>query len=133
MGCHVSVAPNQQTHRNTSLKTRGETALFGVFGYELDLNILTEEEKEEVRQQIRFVKEHRKLIMTGNFYRLISPFEAMKLPGLWFPRTERKLWPVITASVSRQTAVIRDFGFQDWIRRRNIRYRVLGEAFMATN
>ena len=76
MGCHVSVAPNQQTHRNTSLKTRGETALFGVFGYELDLNILTEEEKEEVRQQIRFVKEHRKLIMTGNFYRLISPFEG---------------------------------------------------------
>ena len=37
------------------------------------------------------------------------------------------------ASVSRQTAVIRDFGFQDWIRRRNIRYRVLREAFMATN
>ena len=47
-----------------------------MFGYELDLNILTEEEKEEVRQQIRFVKEHRKLIMTGNFYRLISPFEG---------------------------------------------------------
>ena len=37
---------------------------------------ISEEEKEEVRQQIRFVKEHRKLIMTGNFYRLISPFEG---------------------------------------------------------
>ena len=76
MGCHVSAAPNQQTYRNTSLKTRGETALFGVFGYELDLNTLTDEEREEVRQQICFVKEHRELLMKGTFYRLLSPFEG---------------------------------------------------------
>ena len=87
-----------------------------------------------MRQQIRFVKEHRKLIMTGNFYRLISPFEGDEAAWVVVSEDrERKLWPVITASVSRQMAVIRDFGFQDWIRRRNIRYRVLREAFMATN
>ena len=77
MGCHVSAAPNQQTYRNTSLKTRGETALFGVFGYELDLNTLTDEEREEVRQQICFVKEHRELLMKrGPFTGLLSPFEG---------------------------------------------------------
>lgn len=76
MGCHVSEAPNQQTFRNTSLKTRGETAYFGVFGYELDLNTLTEEEKEEVKEQVAFVKKYRKLMMEGTFYRLLNPFEG---------------------------------------------------------
>ena len=37
---------------------------------------LTDEERETVREQIRFVKEYRKLIHTGTFYRLLSPFEG---------------------------------------------------------
>ena len=49
---------------------------FGTFGYELDLNLLTEEEQYQVKEQIRFMKEHRKLIQQGRFYRLISPFEG---------------------------------------------------------
>lgn len=76
IGCHVSEIPNQQTYRNTSLKTRGETAYFGTFGYELDLGKLTEEEKEEIKAQVAFVKEYRKLVANGTFYRLLSPFEG---------------------------------------------------------
>lgn len=76
IGCHVSEAPNQQTYRNTSLKTRGETAYFGTFGYELDLGKLSEEEKEEIRQQIAFVKKNRSLMANGTFYRLLSPFDG---------------------------------------------------------
>ena len=76
MGCHVSEAPNQQTFRNTPLSTRAETAYFGCFGYEMDLDTLTEEEKEEVKEQIQYYKRIRKLIMEGTFYRLISPFEG---------------------------------------------------------
>ena len=74
MGAHVSAVPNQQTGRITSLKTRGNVAMFGMFGYELDLNELEPEEKEMVREQTAFVKQHRELIQKGDFYRLQSPF-----------------------------------------------------------
>lgn len=75
MGSHVSMCPNHQLNRNTPLHTRANVAYFGTFGYELDLNRLTPEEQEEVKKQIRFMKDHRELIQFGDFYRLLSPFE----------------------------------------------------------
>ena len=76
MGSHVSAIPNHQTRRNVPLASRAAAAYFGTFGYELDLNLLTEEEQYLVKEQVRFMKEHRKLIQQGRFYRLISPFEG---------------------------------------------------------
>lgn len=76
MGTHVSAVPNHQLHRITPLKTRGDVAYFGTFGYEFDPTKLSEAEKEEVRAQIRFMKAHRELIQFGTFYRLRSPFEG---------------------------------------------------------
>ena len=75
IGAHVSVVPNHQVFRITPLETRANVAHFGTFGYELDLNKLTEEEREMVREQIKFMKEYREIIQFGTFYRLISPFE----------------------------------------------------------
>ena len=75
MGAHVSITPNHQVFRNTSLKFRGDVAYFGAFGYELDLSKLSEEERVEVRAQVEFVKKYRKLIHQGTYYRLQSPFE----------------------------------------------------------
>ena len=75
MGAHVSIVPNHQTNRLTPLKTRGNVAFFGSFGYELDLNQLNPEELAEVREQIAFYKHHRELIHNGTFYRLQSPFK----------------------------------------------------------
>ena len=75
IGAHVSAVPNHQVNRMTSIETRGNVAVFGAFGYELDLNKLTDEELKIVREQIRFVKKHQKLIHQGTFYRLKSPFE----------------------------------------------------------
>lgn len=74
MGSHVSAVPNHQTGRVTSLRTRAVTAMCGSFGYELDLNTLTEEEKEEVKSQIRAFKEFGPLIHNGKFYRLSDPY-----------------------------------------------------------
>ena len=76
MGAHVSIVPNHQTNRLTPLKTRGNVAFFGSFGYELDLNQLSPEELAEVREQIAFYKRHRELIHNGTFYRLQSPFKG---------------------------------------------------------
>ena len=75
MGSHVSVTPNHQLNRCTPLSTRANVAYFGTFGYELDLNRLTDEEQKEVKEQIRFMKQYRRLIQFGTFYRLQSPFE----------------------------------------------------------
>lgn len=76
MGAHVSAVPNHQVKRITELETRANTAYFGVFGYELDIAKMTEEEKSKVKRQIAFYKENRELIQKGTFYRLISPFEG---------------------------------------------------------
>ena len=45
----------------------------GTFGYELDLGNVTEEEKEEIRQQIKEYKQLAPLIQTGLYYRLSNP------------------------------------------------------------
>ena len=76
MGSHVSVVPNHQVNRMTPLHTRANTAYFGTFGYELDLNKLTEEEIAEVKEQVVFMKEYREILQFGTFYRLQSPFEG---------------------------------------------------------
>ena len=76
MGSHVSVIPNHQVYRNTPLHTRANVAYFGTFGYELDLNKLTAEEQEEVKEQIKFMKQYREVIQFGTFYRLNSPFDG---------------------------------------------------------
>lgn len=75
IGAHVSASPNQQTGRSASITTRANVAYFGTFGYELDLNKISDEEFEEVKRQIIFMKENRELFQFGRFYRLRSPFE----------------------------------------------------------
>lgn len=83
MGAHVSASPNHQTGRVTPLKTRGTVAYFGTYGLELDVNKMTDEEKEEIKRQICEFKEHYELIQRGDYYRLISPFDENSLYCAW--------------------------------------------------
>ncbi len=77
MGSHVSAVPNHQLFRKTPLATRANVAYFGTFGYELDLNLLSDDEMIQVKNQIKFMKKYRELIqMDGDFYRLVNPFEG---------------------------------------------------------
>jgi alpha-galactosidase len=76
MGAHVSAVPNHQVGRNTPLSFRGDVAMSGNFGYELDLTKFTPEEKELAKQQVANYKEIRSLVQQGNLYRLQSPFEG---------------------------------------------------------
>ncbi len=73
MGSHVSAVPNHQTKRVTSFRTRGHVALSGSFGYELDLNKISEDEKEMVREQIAEFHKYYSLTHEGTYYRLTSP------------------------------------------------------------
>ena len=67
---HVSASPSHSVLRNTPLDTRFNVALFGSLGYELDLSYLQNLESKEVKSQIEFYKQHRKLISSGTFYQL---------------------------------------------------------------
>ncbi len=93
MGTHVSAIPNHQIFRNTPLHTRANVAYFGTFGYELDLNRLTEEEQKAVKEQIVFMKKYREVLQFGTFYRLKSPFEG-----------NETVWMVV--SEDRKTALV---------------------------
>ena len=73
VGSHVSAIPNHQTGRRTPLATRGVVAMAGSFGYEMDLNLLTEDEKEAVKAQVEDYKKYYDLIHNGDYYRLTSP------------------------------------------------------------
>lgn len=75
VGSHVSAVPNHQTGRSTSIAARGTVAMAGSFGYELDLNTLDLEEKEQVAMQVKKYKEYQMLIHNGRYYRLSNPYE----------------------------------------------------------
>jgi alpha-galactosidase len=75
VGSHVSTVPNHQTGRVVPIESRAVTAMAGSFGYEMDLNTLTEEEKGLVRDQIIRFKKDRGLIHNGRYYRLSNPLK----------------------------------------------------------
>ena len=73
VGSHVSAVPNHQTGRKTPLHTRGVVAMSGTFGYELNLMKLSEEEKQEIREQIAEYKSYAPILQNGLYYRLSNP------------------------------------------------------------
>ncbi|XZM79702.1 alpha-galactosidase [Clostridium perfringens] len=104
MGCHVSAVPNHQANRTTSLETRGVSAMAGNFGYELDITKLSEEEKEELKEQISLYKEIRGTVQFGTLYRLKSPFNSNEVA--WMMISEDKNEVVV--SYVRQWALVNE-------------------------
>lgn len=74
VGSHVSAVPNHQTGRITTLETRATVAMAGSFGYELDLNLLSEDEKRTVEKQVERYKRFQPLIYDGSYFRLSDPY-----------------------------------------------------------
>ncbi|MBR4425437.1 MAG: alpha-galactosidase [Oscillospiraceae bacterium] len=89
MACHVSASPNHQTGRSSPLGTRGVVAMTGAFGYELDPAALSEEAREEVRQQIRRYRELEALLRCGDYYRLETA-AALPLTAWQFVSPDRR-------------------------------------------
>lgn len=98
MGAHVSAVPNHQVGRTTPIETRGNVALLGRFGYELDLAKLSDEEKETVRNQIKFYKKWGQIIHTSDMYRLKSPFETNHM-SMEFVSEDKKYVIIMYSSI----------------------------------
>lgn len=84
MGSHVSKCPNEQTGRVAPLDTRATVAMAGTFGYELDINKMSSEEKAAVSAQIVEFKKYYDLIQYGDYYRLTDPEKAEGYHGWQF-------------------------------------------------
>ncbi|MBQ0066473.1 MAG: alpha-galactosidase [Firmicutes bacterium] len=107
VGAHVSASPNHQTGRSTPLNTRAVVAMNGTFGYELDPTELTEEEKEQIRYQIKKFKEYYHITQDGKYYRLSSikdeSYEAWQFVSK--DKTEALLDLVITSTQPNPTLI----------------------------
>ncbi|MCR2823024.1 alpha-galactosidase [Lederbergia panacisoli] len=90
IGAHVSSVPNHQVGRMTPLKTRGDVAMSGNFGYEMDLRTFTDDEKEIAKQQVAMYKEIRPLVQTGEFYRLKNPFNGNEAAWIFVSEDQRE-------------------------------------------
>lgn len=74
MSNHVSICPNHQTGRTTPFETRAAIAYFGAFGYEFNPSLLTNAERDAIREQTAAYRKYQDLYLSGDLYRLKNPF-----------------------------------------------------------
>lgn len=72
MGAHVSDCPNHTVGRVTPFSTRGNVALAGTFGYELDITRISAEERAQIPEQVALYHRYNDLIRNGDYYRIAS-------------------------------------------------------------
>ena len=72
----------------------------------MDLNELSSKEREEVMQEVQFMKKYRSLFQFGTFYRLRSPFE-----------TNETIWMVVSSQ--KDVAIV---GYYRPLQQVNVQY-----------
>lgn len=72
MGAHVSDCPNHTVGRVTPFATRGNVALAGTFGYELDITKIPEEDRKLIPEQTAMYHKYNDLVREGDYYRIAS-------------------------------------------------------------
>lgn len=75
MGAHVSDCPNHVLGRTCPFATRGDVAMVGTFGYELDVTRIPEEDRAMIPAQIEKFKKFNPLVRTGDQYRIGNIFK----------------------------------------------------------
>ncbi len=75
MGAHVSDCPNHTVGRSTPFSTRGNVAMVGTFGYELDVTRIPQEDRDAIPAQIAEFNKYNPIIRTGDQYRIGNIFE----------------------------------------------------------
>ena len=82
MGAHYSAVPNHCTGHLSTMEARMAAALFGTFGFELDLTGYSEEELAALRPYVAWYKAHGGLVRGGELYRLANP-DVSALGAAW--------------------------------------------------
>ncbi len=90
IGAHVSDCPNHEVGRVTPFETRGNVALTGAFGYELDVTAIAPEEQEQIPAQIERYHRFCGLVQSGDYYRLSSLQAGSRLDARMVVSKDRK-------------------------------------------
>lgn len=72
MGAHVCVCPNHTTGRTTPFMTRGNVAMAGAFGYELDVTKMSGADRAEAVRLNQSYHRCHKINREGDYYRIAS-------------------------------------------------------------
>lgn len=113
MGSHVSAVPNHQTGRQTKMSARACVAMSGTLGYELDITKMSDEEKQEVRQQIESFHQFYNLIQYGDYYRLTGGGEFSTVWEFADPNGEEALVNAVFRRVEANPAPVNICGLRD--------------------
>ena len=97
-GAHVSASPNHQTMRRTPFETRATVAMAGTFGYELDLNKISDKEQEMVKSQVNDYLKYDELVHEGDYYRLTSPYDSNRVCA-WQTVSKDKSFGLLSAVI----------------------------------
>jgi alpha-galactosidase len=77
MGSHVGASPNHVTKRIQTFKFRAHVALMGgSFGFELDPDKLTDQEREQMPALVALAEQISPIVIKGDFYRLVLPEDS---------------------------------------------------------
>ncbi len=90
MGAHVSDCPNHTVGRTTPFATRGDVALVGTFGYELDVTRIPEQDRSSIPGQVEKFKRFNPLVRTGDQYRLGNLFKDDSYDAWMFVSKDKK-------------------------------------------
>lgn len=99
-GSHVSAAPNHQTGNITPIKFRFDLAMSGRLGMELQPKQMSDKEKDFAKIAIENYKKIRDVVMQGDLYRIISPYEG------------EGLYVIMYVSKDKKRAVVFDYCFE---------------------
>lgn len=116
MGSHVSDCPNHQTLRQVPLDTRQAVASFGLLGYEINLNDLSDSALKEISAHIAHYQLWRRVFQFGRFYRL----EAGDMTGM----SDGLGWTVVSAD--QRLAVVGVFQRLSMANQMNLRLKIKG-------
>jgi len=86
----VSVCPNHQTLRNTPLQSRIDIASLTSFGYELNLNVFSKNEKIQIKKANERYLKNAHIILNGDLFRLTSPFNSNTFTWLIVSKDKRE-------------------------------------------
>ena len=101
MSGHVSACPNHQTARITPFSSRTALASFCSTGFELNLNALNEEEMSGIKKHVKFYDGVSELILKGDLYRLLSPFDGDYFSQMVVSKDKKKALFVLMKKLAR--------------------------------
>lgn len=131
ISAHVSAVPNEQTHRITPLSTRGNVAMSGNLGYELDLNILDNDDKAEIKNQVEKYKALRYLIQKSDLYRLKNPFEEDTC-AIMYVSQDKKDAAIFCTRIICKTAFMHIERLKLHGLNKDVLYEIVGENIFST-